>query len=98
MPCFELGIRFDRPDMVKRFLPSKLTGVYMAILRQGDVAAGDTIEYTDQQESGVTIADMVRLYTSNFETQELLRRATELPAPPNGWKDLFRKHRWDPDS
>ena len=32
MPCFKLGIRFDRPDMVKRFLHSKRTGFYLAVL------------------------------------------------------------------
>ena len=28
MPCFKLGIRFNRPDMVKRFLQSGRTGFY----------------------------------------------------------------------
>ncbi len=30
MPCFKLGIRFNRPDMVKRFLESGRTGFYLA--------------------------------------------------------------------
>jgi MOSC domain-containing protein YiiM len=29
MPCFKLGIRFDRPDMVKHFLRSGRTGFYL---------------------------------------------------------------------
>ena len=98
MPCFKLGIRFDRPDMVKRFLHSKRTGFYLAVLREGEVAGGDLIEFTDRQENGVTIADIVNLYTLDSENQELLRRATELPALPNGWKDYFRKRLWDADT
>ena len=31
MPCFKLGIRFKRPDMVKRFLESGRTGFYLAV-------------------------------------------------------------------
>ncbi len=34
MPCFKLGIRFGRPDMVKRFLRSGRTGFYFAVLRR----------------------------------------------------------------
>jgi len=49
MPCFKLGIRFDRPDMVKRFLLSKRTGFYLAVRREREVAAGDTIEYASEQ-------------------------------------------------
>jgi MOSC domain-containing protein YiiM len=98
MPCFKLGIRFDRPDMVKRFLQSKRTGFYLAVLREGDVTAGDPIEFGERQESGLTIADIVNLYTVDSENQELLRRATELPALPDGWKDYFRKRLWDADA
>jgi MOSC domain-containing protein YiiM len=28
LPCYKLGIRFERPDMVKRFLVSRRTGFY----------------------------------------------------------------------
>src|SRR5712691_7209078 len=41
MPCFKLGVRFDRPDMVRRFQHSGRTGFYLAVLREGEVAAGD---------------------------------------------------------
>jgi MOSC domain-containing protein YiiM len=98
MPCFKLGIRFDRPDMVKRFLQSKRTGFYLAVLREGHVAAGDPIESIDRQENGLTIADIVNLYTVDSRNQELLRRAAELPALPEGWKEHFRQRLWDADA
>jgi MOSC domain-containing protein YiiM len=37
MPCFKLGIRFNRTDMVKRFLQSKRSGFYLAVIREGEV-------------------------------------------------------------
>ena len=98
MPCFKLGIRFDRRDMVKRFLESKRTGFYLAVLREGEVESGDAIEFTEKQESGVTITEIVNLYTTDAHNQELLRRATELPALPQSWKDYFRKRLWNADS
>jgi MOSC domain-containing protein YiiM len=98
MPCYKLGIRFNRRDMVKRFLESKHTGFYLAVLREGEVEKGDAIEFTEKQESGVTITDIVSLYSTDSENQELLHRATELPALPQNWKDYFRKRLWDADA
>ena len=35
MPCFKLGIRFDRLDIVKRFLRARRTGFYLSVMREG---------------------------------------------------------------
>jgi MOSC domain-containing protein YiiM len=98
MPCFKLGIRFSRRDMVKRFLQSKRSGFYLAVLREGDVGKNDAIEFTERQENGVTITDIVNLYSVDSENQELLRRAIEVAALPQSWKDYFRKRLWDADA
>jgi MOSC domain-containing protein YiiM len=98
MPCFKLGIRFERPDLVKRFLQSKKTGFYLAVQREGEVAAGDPIEFIDRSESGITILDVTNLYASDSQSQELLRRASELPALPESWRDYFRKRLWNADA
>ena len=89
-PCFKLRVRFNRPEMVKRFLESKRTGFYLAVLREGEVAASDLIQFTErQEEGGVTIFDIVNLYTLDSENEDLLRRAAELCALPHGRKDCF---------
>jgi MOSC domain-containing protein YiiM len=98
MPCFKLGIRFDRPEIVKRFLRSGRTGFYLAVLQEGQVTAGDSIEVLARDEHGVTVADIVNLYKTDATNQDLLRRASELPALPSFWRDHFRKRLWDPDS
>src|SRR5262245_32187090 len=54
MPCFKLGIRFGCPDMVKRFMHSGRNGFYFAVVKEGDVAAGDSIEPVERDENGVT--------------------------------------------
>ncbi|HEX4665226.1 MAG TPA: MOSC domain-containing protein [Chthoniobacterales bacterium] len=98
MPCYKLGIRFNRRDIVKRFLESKRTGFYLAVLREGEVEEGDEIEFMEKQETGVTVTDIVSLYSTDAHNQELLRRAVELPALPQSWKDYFRKRLRDADS
>jgi MOSC domain-containing protein YiiM len=97
MPCFKLGIRFGRPDMVKRFLRSGRTGFYFAVLREGEVGAGDSIERIAEGEGGVSVTDIVTLYASDAANQDLLRRASTLAALPEGWREHFRERLWEPD-
>jgi MOSC domain-containing protein YiiM len=97
MPCFKLGIRFNRSDMVKRFLQSGRTGFYFAVLTDGEVTAGDAIELLKQDEQGITVADVVNLYRQDATNQDLLRRVSQLPSLPNSWRDYFRKRLWNPD-
>ena len=97
MPCFKLGIRFNRPDIVKRFLQSGRSGFCFAVLKEGEVATGDTIELLQQDEHSVRVADIVNLYRSDANNQDTLRRVSELPSLPNNWRDYFRKRLWNPD-
>jgi MOSC domain-containing protein YiiM len=98
LPCFKLGIRFGRREMVKRFLRSGRTGFYLAVLEEGWVTAGDSIELLARDEHGVTVADIVNLYTAGATNQDLLQRASALPALPTDWRDHFRKRLWNPDT
>ena len=98
MPCFKLGIRFGRPDMVKRFLHSGRTGFYLAVAREGEVAASDVVSLVARNDHAITVADIVGLYTADATNQDLLRRAAELPALPEGWREYFRKRLWEPDA
>ncbi|PYS05107.1 MAG: MOSC domain-containing protein [Acidobacteria bacterium] len=98
MPCFKLGVRFGRPDMVKRFLHSGRTGFYLAVAREGEVAASDVVTLVARNDHAITVADIVGLYTADATNQDLLRRVAELPALPEGWREYFRKRLWEPDA
>jgi MOSC domain-containing protein YiiM len=96
MPCFKLGIRFNDPQMVKRFLQSGRTGFYFAVVKEGEVAAGDAIELLESDEHNVSVADTVHLYRGDAADQDLLRRVTELPSLPMSWREYFRKRLGNP--
>ena len=98
MPCYKLAIRFNRPDMVKRFLRSGRTGFYLAVLREGDMAAGDSINLVAEDDSHITVADVVGLYAADAANQDLLRRASELSSLPESWREYFRERLWEPDA
>jgi MOSC domain-containing protein YiiM len=91
MPCYKLGIRFGRTDMIKRFLVSERTGFYFSVLKEGEVGAGDQIELLEKNDSGVRVVDVTRLYSSDKENVDLLRRAIATEALPENWKEYFRK-------
>jgi len=97
MPCFKLGIRFGRADIIKRFLHSGRNGFYFAVAQEGEVAAADSIELLKRDENGIAVADIVELYTADAVKQDLLKRVSELAGLPENWRDYFRKRLWNPD-
>jgi MOSC domain-containing protein YiiM len=97
MPCFKLGIRFNRPDMVKRFMHSRRSGFYLAVLREGEIAAGDSFDLVAGDSNRITVTDIVELYAADAANQDLLRQASELSALPESWRRYFRDRLWEPD-
>jgi MOSC domain-containing protein YiiM len=97
MPCFKLGVRFGRDDMVKRFLRSGRSGFYLAVVREGEVGRGNSLEFVGRDEHGVTVADIASLYARDKDNEDLLRRAVDVPALPESWKDYLRKRMFEPD-
>lgn len=91
LPCYKLGVKFDRDDMVRRFLKSRRTGFYCAVLREGELGAGDTIHLLGCDDNHVSVADITRLYA--FDKQDLagMRRAADLPPLPESWRGYFRE-------
>ena len=90
LPCYKLGVKFNRDDMVKRFLKSRRTGFYCAVLREGEIGAGDAIHYLSRDDIRVTIADITRLYAFEKTDYAAMRRAVEVKALPESWKGFFR--------
>jgi MOSC domain-containing protein YiiM len=90
MPCYKLAIKFGRPDIVKRFLASERTGFYFAVLREGDVGAGDPIHRMERSEHSLKISDVTQLYTRDKHSTELLRRAIDVEALPETWRSYFQ--------
>ncbi len=91
MPCYKLGLRFGRADIIKRFLISERTGFYLAVLQEGEVSPGDQFQLLEKDGSGVRVSDITRLYVRDKGNTALLRRAIEVKALPEGWKTYFQE-------
>jgi MOSC domain-containing protein YiiM len=90
LPCYKLGLKFGRSDIIRRFLASERTGFYFAVLQEGELGVGDQFEVMQKNEDGVRVSDITRLFVRDKHNVELLRRAIEVEALPESWRDHFR--------
>jgi MOSC domain-containing protein YiiM len=91
MPCYKLGIKFGRSDILKRFLASGRTGFYFSVEREGEVGAEDKIELIERDKHNVSVADITRLYARDKNDFETMRRAVAVEALPESWRGHFRQ-------
>ena len=92
LPCYKLGIRFQADDMVKKFLASRRIGFYVAVTREGEVAAGDEIVPVARNATSPSIADFLRLFLAKQFTpadSATIRQLFDLPSVPDDWKSYF---------
>jgi MOSC domain-containing protein YiiM len=90
LPCYKLGIKFGRTDTIRKFLQSRRTGFYFAVLKEGEVAAGDAIELIHRNENALAISDITRVYAFEKDDLATLRRAAQLEALSESWREYFR--------
>jgi MOSC domain-containing protein YiiM len=91
LPCYKLGIRFERPDMVKRFLQSGRLGFYLRVRREGTIEAGQPIQRLSRDPDAPTIADLALLEATGKEDRTLLERAVRAAALSRGWRDRYQE-------
>ncbi len=65
IPCYKLGIRLGRPDVVRRFVRSAYCGFYLAVDRVGEMGAGDSISVIAAVLDAPTVAHMFRRSTGD---------------------------------
>jgi MOSC domain-containing protein YiiM len=94
LPCYKLGVKFGREDIIKRFLRSGRTGFYFGVLREGEVGAGDRIEWISRDPHEVAVPDITRLYLNKKYSRadvETINRAVRIEALPESWRSYFLK-------
>ncbi|MEO6725926.1 MAG: MOSC domain-containing protein [Blastocatellia bacterium] len=89
MPCYKLAAKFARDDIIKRFLASRRSGFYLAILQEGEIGVGDEVIQISRDANNVTVTDIVRLHVEKRKDFELMKRAVQVEALPKGWRTHF---------
>src|SRR5580704_10979121 len=89
MPCYKLAAKFQRDDMIDRFLDSGHSGFYFSVEQEGEVEVGDSFELLSRNHNGITIAEMNRVIVRDRYNRDLLLKAIATPALPEAWREYF---------
>ncbi|WP_062055336.1 MOSC domain-containing protein [Aquimarina longa] len=92
-PCYKLGIRFGTQAILKQFIDSLYSGVYVRVLHPGSVTIGDRFILEKESSDTLTIAELNTLlfhYTEDAH-KELAIKALNDPLISDSDKKYFRK-------
>ncbi len=62
LPCYKLGIKFGRRDVIKTFVQSGFSGIYFSVIQEGELGVGDEIKYLRSDEFGIRVSDVANLF------------------------------------
>lgn len=93
IPCFKLGLRFGDPTMPQRFAAASRSGMYLRVLEQGVVAAGDAVQRVASGRGGVAIRPLFDawLRPNDPQAQAVLQRALDVPELAADWRESLAK-------
>jgi MOSC domain-containing protein YiiM len=89
VPCYKLAMAMRDPKFIKSFARALRPGTYLAVEREGDIGAGDSVELLSRPEHHLTVADVARIYFFEHERVAEMLRAPELP---EGWREWAAEH------
>lgn len=86
MPCFKLGLKMGSAKFVKIFMNSGRSGIYMRVVQEGEVAAGDCFEPLKTGQSPFTVRQLWDLCHNGAGTKEQARAALRLDSLNREWQ------------
>ena len=89
MPCYKLAAKFQRDDMIERFLRSGRSGFYFSVEGEGEVGVGDSFGLLSSNSEDVTIAEVNRLFYREKYNRDLLHKAVATAALPEDWREYL---------
>jgi MOSC domain-containing protein YiiM len=91
VPCYKLGLRFGRSDMVSRMFASGRTGYYLAVTVEGDLAPGDRVEMLARHPERIPVSEITRVFARNRDDLVTVARLAALDALPEDWRRYFER-------
>jgi MOSC domain-containing protein YiiM len=89
IPCYKLGIRMDDESFPRRFSAAMRPGAYLAIVQEGEIAAGDPLEVVHRPDHQVAVRTVARAYHGE---RELVPGLLEAPELPTSWRHWAEEH------
>lgn len=90
MPCYKLGVKFGKMDIIKKFLKSEKSGIYFKVIKEGEIGVNDNINLIKKDNNNITIKNIVELIKKDDkENTILMEKAVKVKDLPPGWKHYF---------
>jgi MOSC domain-containing protein YiiM len=86
-PCFKLAHKFERPQFPQEFLASGRSGYYLRIVEEGELRAGDAIEFVHRDPQQVSVRALLGLTDLNEINPALAARALHADGLPSSWRE-----------
>lgn len=95
VPCFKLGLAFERHDMPRLFVQHAATGIYFRVIETGSVAAGDSVSVVHADPARLSVQRLFRAYFDKSLPAEdknpVLEQALEITALSGEWRQQLEK-------
>ncbi len=79
IPCLTLAVRMGDPAFLKRFRRAERPGVYCRVVREGEVRAGDPVDYAPYAGERVPVLEVFRTFFDGSPSEGVLRRQLSVP-------------------
>ncbi len=90
-PCYKLGFRFGTQEIVRQFVDSGFAGVYVRVLKKGNVKSGDEIVLIEKKDSLSIQKVYELLYTDTFQIEAVLKAINDQYIANSCKRDLQKR-------
>jgi len=88
IPCDTFATRMSDPQWVKKFRAAERPGLYVRIIKQGVINAGDEVTVEKYTDETISILEMYREHYIKNKSEESLRRHLNAPIDVRSRKSL----------
>lgn len=88
IPCGTFATRMGNPQWVKKFRAAERPGLYVRVIREGVIKAGDPVTLEKFTGETISIVEMYREYYVMDKTKESLRKHLNAPIDIRSRRDL----------
>lgn len=88
IPCGNFANRMERPSFVKQFAKAARPGVYVRVIEEGFIEAGESGTYQPTTEDFVPIRDLFIEWHKKDRDQQILQKALDSPLSEHHVKSI----------
>ena len=89
-PCYKLGGKFGKMDIVKKFLESGKSGIYFKVVKKGKIGTtDDSFHLIKKNNHDVPIENIVEIVTEDKNNKLLVEKVVKVQDLPSCWKNYF---------